>query len=129
MFGTWKVPNGDFSASPPPSLRAILLPGVAWQDAQPPAKNIVFPFASIGRMRAERARVDRLRIGDEPEQPGADQAEYENSNNESAEHQASLDVMPGRRVSGETRQIISQERWMRGVEPAHDSVYGAAFSS
>src|SRR5208282_4029588 len=46
------VPNGDCSASPPPSrVRSTFsasLFGVAWQDAQPPMLNIVRPLSIPG---------------------------------------------------------------------------------
>src|SRR5262245_20472625 len=48
MLGTWKVPNGERKASPPPSLVLSSCLGTAWQDAQPPAKNITLPLARSG---------------------------------------------------------------------------------
>jgi len=39
------VPNGDFNAKPPPSRVLSSWSGVAWQEAQPPAKKMVLPLA------------------------------------------------------------------------------------
>jgi hypothetical protein len=46
MFGTWKVPNGEASASPPPSRCRSGWPGEAWQDAHPAASNTTRPRAA-----------------------------------------------------------------------------------
>src|SRR5712691_4835032 len=48
ILGAWKVPNGDLRPSPPPSLVRSSCSGVAWQEAQPPAKNMVRPLARFG---------------------------------------------------------------------------------
>ena len=48
MFGTWKVPNGEGIANPPPSLVRSGCPGVAWHDEQPPALKTVWPLARSG---------------------------------------------------------------------------------
>jgi len=53
MLGTLNVPNGVCMARPPPSFRLSSWPGVAWQEAQPPASNSVSPpLASAGRTPA-----------------------------------------------------------------------------
>ena len=44
MFGTLKVPKGERSPRPPPSLRRLSCPGVAWQLAQPPMLNMASPL-------------------------------------------------------------------------------------
>src|SRR5215469_5681014 len=45
MLGTRNTPNAVLSASPPPNLVLSSWFGVAWHEAQPPAQNIVRPFA------------------------------------------------------------------------------------
>ena len=47
IFGTRKVPKSDRISRPPPSRIASSWSGVAWQDAQPPAKNIVRPLSGL----------------------------------------------------------------------------------
>ena len=48
MLGATKVPNGDFSFSPPASLVRSSSPGAVWQAEQLPAMNISWPLARFG---------------------------------------------------------------------------------
>src|SRR5438876_8207990 len=70
MFGTWNVPNGEASASPPPSRWRSGWPGEAWQDAHPAASNTTPPrTASPSRSSSAASSSEKAGCGADSTHP------------------------------------------------------------